>query len=786
MILTLNWLKRFLNFSSKAQEITDALNHVGFEVESVTDKGAIYSSFKIAKIISAVPHTDSERLQVCMVDDGKSVLQIVCGAANARQGLYVVLAPVGTSIPSNGMIIKQSRIRNVESCGMLCSSEELNLGMGDGIIELPSDIKIGTSFADYANMNDVVWDIAINPNRGDALSVQGLARELAAAGIGELLEHSGKAKMDEHGVAIHVPEDCYEFCITKISEIDNTGSIEDISQLLVSAQQKSISPLVDISNYVMLSYGRPNHMYDADKINGEIRVRKSKKLEKFLALNGETYNLPEGILVIADDVKVLSVAGVIGGEDSKVDGNTKNVLLEVAHFSPEAVAISGRALNIHTESRHRFERNIDPASTEMIIGRAVELVKQYCKGSVISTSRSEGLEIKYIKSLPVEYEKIRKILGENIANAEIDSLMSKLSCNIIDGVAQIPSWRWHDIKITEDIAEEIFRMRGSNMMKSQKMSMPTQMPASVGNKEYQLKLWIAANRGLHEVVTWSFMDSVDAEKFGFKPEILLENPISSELNAMRPSIIPNLLSAAQHNLNHSASDFGLFEFGNIYGLEYANAAMQYQAKCIAGIRVGNIEKRSVHGKARNLDFFDLKADVFEIIKRYGFKDTDSIRLSRNAPGYYHTMQSITLSLGKTVIGYAGMIHPVLSKQYDIKEKVGFFEIFLDRMPAPKGILQKNAKFSDLQPIYRDFAIILDKNVEAASIAHAVKSLKNSLICDVKIFDVYEGKGMDENMKSIAFSVTIQPQGKTMTEAEIESLSAQIIEAIEKKGGKLRK
>ncbi|AIF81935.1 phenylalanyl-tRNA ligase subunit beta [endosymbiont of Acanthamoeba sp. UWC8] len=788
MKFTLAWLKRHLKTEASIAEITHALTNLGLEVEEVIDNAKAYQSFIVAEIEEAVKHPDSEKLKVCKVHNGNETLQIVCGAPNARVGIKVVLAPIGTKIPLNGMEIKASKIRGIESNGMLCSAEELGLsGDGEGIIELGSDARVGQKFAEVAGLNETIFHIGLTPNRGDAASVYGIARDLSATSIGELItpksSYSFESKAESKiKVTIEDRTGCYEFLGRYIRDVKNSVLAENIAKTLQLIGSSPKTALVDISNYTMMEFGRPNHIYDADKIEGDIVVRKAKSEEKFIALGGEELQLDEDMLVIADNKKILAVAGIIGGELSKVDENTKNIFIEVANFNPLNIARTGRKLNINTDARYRFERRVDAGISEFFINHLTEAVMTNCGGEASNLVSICGEQPKYISEIKFSPAIISKVAGFEIEQTKINEILQKLGFIIEENKVKIPTHRRGDITSEIDLVEEILRVYGfENIPSAEILIKASELFSKSLEKEKRISERLRL-KGLDEVISWSFTDEQTAKNFGFDNLIMLENPISSELSVMRPTIIPNLLGFIAKNLVRGFNNFGLFERGEIFGKEFRDS----QSACISGVRVGNMSDKTVHKEERKADFYDIKSDVFAICSE-ALLNPENLSVTKNVPQYYHPYRSGAFKLGNKLIAFAGEIHPNILKTLNIKENVVGFEVFLENIPK---VNPKNAKskleLSDFQAVNRDFAFIVDEALEAQSILKVIKSVNKSLIENVSIFDIYSGKGVEEGKKSIALSIKIQPKDKTLFDKEIEEICTNIINEVSIKcGAKLR-
>lgn len=781
MKFTFSWLKQHLEINASVEEIAQALTLIGFEIESIIDNSAIYNPFIIAQIEEAIQHPNAEKLRVCKVTDGKRILQIVCGAENARTGIKVVLAPIGTKIPSSNLEIKPVKIRGIESNGMLCSSDELNLSnYNEGIIELEHDAIVGNKFAEYASLNDVVFEIAVTPNRGDALSVFGIARELAAKGIGKLKPlpqfNIKTTNQNLPLVTIAEKDNCQEFIIRRINNVNNNQKQLAFSNLLKSIDFSSISPLVDISNYAMSDYGRPNHIYDADKIKGNITVRLSKNGEKFIALGGEEYTLPEEVLVIADDEKVLGIAGIIGGELSKVNENTKNILIEIANFNPETIVKAGRILNIHTDARFRFERRVDFETGKFFMEYITSLILENCEGQASQIYIANGNKLNYKTSIKFSIDTIKRITGINIDRPQIEMILTNLGFELDGDNIHIPSYRQGDIDGEEDIVEEIIRVYGYENVPCSPIT--TSTINTIINKESSLDKCrkVLIDRKLTELISWSFSDDKASKHFSFKNVLRLKNPINAELSLMRMSVLPNHLIIAARNMAYGNNNLGFFETGLIYTNEYNDK----QTSCVSGIRTGKYNPRSLYKDEREYDFYDAKADVFSVINCFGY-NTSKLVLSNEVPKYYHPGKSASILIGKTIIAYCGEIHPEVIKAYDIKENVIAFEVFTNNIPKPKNKIQQGAfEVSNYQSVVRDFAFIIDVNQTVGEVTRALKNIHPGLIEDINVFDVYKGKEIGTDKKSIAITVKLQPTDRTLSEAEISKISEEITTTVSTK------
>ena len=795
MKFTLSWLKDHLETTASLKEITDKLTAIGLEVESVEDRAEALKAFTVAKILETSRHPEADKLQICKVQSDVGELQIVCGAANARAGLFVALAKEGTVIPANGMVIKKAKVRGVESFGMLCSLEELGLAeTSEGIVELP-EAEIGASVAEVLGLGDLVIDIAITPNRADCLGVRGVARDLAAAGLGTLKNHELRTTNYELRSPINVQIEtsaCDQYIGCHITGVKNGESPEWLKKRLEAIGQKSISALVDITNYFTIDLCRPLHVYDAKKLNGNLLVREAVAGEKFTALNGKEYELPEGITVITDAKNAIAIGGVIGGAESGCTLETTEVFLEVALFEPNSIAIAGRALQIDSDARYRFERGIDVVFVEEAAKRAVVMILELCGGQA-SELVYAGATPDYKREITFNPQRVLSLGGVDISAEKSIEILQKLGFTVNGNLVTPPSWR-ADIEGEADFVEEILRIYGYDKIPATplpKLSNIAPIALSLPQKRIHLAKRLLATRGMLEVQTWSFMPSHWAEMFGgAKPELTLLNPISADLDTMRPSILPNLLDAAKRNMFRGFFDLALFEVG----LQFHDITPTGQKTVAAGLRTGAVfettyYKGNFSKKARKVDAIDAKADALAILQTLGLSKAEIS--TQNLPAYYHPNRSGAFVLGKNVLGYFGEIHPYICEKFNYignANSVPAFEIFLDAIPVSraKGTAKPQLKISDYQAVERDFAFIVDDKISAADISKEINKAEKNLIAEVEIFDVYVGKGVDIGKKSIAVKITLQSFERTLTDADITTASNSIIQGIGKAfGGILR-
>ncbi len=787
MKFTLNWLKEFLDTNASLEQITEKLTALGLEVESVEDKSTSLAPFRIAQILDATPHPDADKLRICRVATGEEELQVVCGAPNARAGINVVLAPIGAVIPTNDLIIRASKIRGVESFGMLCSAAELGLGEDhNGIIEMPAnDNSLGKPYAELIGLNDPVIEIAITPNRGDCLGVYGIARDLAAAGLGTLKPLAVEKTPSNNASPIHViieDEASSPYFIGRhFKNVKNAESPDWLKQRLEAIGLRPISALVDITNYIAFSFGRPLHVYDAKKLKGDLRVSAAKGGELFSALDDKNYTLPTGTPIVRDDNGAQAIAGVIGGTASGCEMGTTEVFLEVALFDADIVAKTGRALDILSDSRYRFERRVDPCFLEKATDIASRMILDICGGEASEpvVGGKQPTWLREIKFIPHDVERIGGVCVDEPTCVRI---LNGLEFIVEGGNVRVPSWR-PDVEGTADIVEEILRIYGYEHIPTSELpavsTLKNNAISAEQSRNYRARRALAA-REMMEVVSWSFMPSELAKSFGFSDEgLVLKNPISSDLDAMRPSILPNLLQAAARNAARGLSDVAFFEVGPAF----ITASPHGQANHISAIRTGQFTPRNLYKTERNVDAFDAKADLLATLEAMG-APVANLMTKTEAPAWYHPGRSAALKLGKNTLAVFGEIHPSILKILDIKTAVVGFELYEDALHPIKRKSKSLNKLgiSDYQSSVRDFAVLVDATVSAESILRAAQSADKVLIRDVTIFDIYQGKNIEDGKKSVAFSVLIQPTEKTLNEKELEEIQNKILQAVMKQTG----
>ena len=794
MKFTLTWLKDYLDTTATAEEVSTTLTNIGLEVESMMDMGGQLGEFVVARVEEAEKHPDADKLKVCKVFDGETTRQIVCGAPNARAGIYVVLAREGVCIPSGNFKIKKAKIRGVESNGMLCSADELGIGAdAAGIIELAGEPAPGSPAAPALGMDDVVFDIAITPNRGDCFSVYGIARDLAAAGLGTLKEatipqigaHALGSSPSKVGVASDTAH-CSEFTGITITNVKNGPSPDWLAQRLEMVGQKPISALVDITNYILLTFGRPLHAYDTRFLDGNLVAREAAGGEKVTLLNGEEYALDAGMVVIADDKKVLGLAGVMGGEHSGCQDDTTEVFIESALFAPVNIAQTGQKLNLTSDSRMRFERGVDTDFVTQGAKLATQMILDICGGEaseLVTVQNQEPSEV----LVAFDYKLVRQLTSLDINEDRSKEILNALGFSVeVQGDAwQVtpPSWR-HDVSVAEDLVEEVARIHGYEHITP--VSLPqSQDGAHATTNVAEQRLSIArdmlAHQGMVELHNWSFVSEAQARQVGsLNPALALANPISSELSVMRSSLVPHLLGSAERNLNNGVKQIAIFETGQIFeGVTYDE-----QHRVIAGLLTGQ-KKAYTHSKEQfaandaHYSLYDAKTAAFSVLAAFGV-NTEQLSLTREAPETYHPGRSMRISLGgKVTLGYVGELHPALTAEYDVDSPAACFEILVENVPVPKQktTTKKPLTISPYPSVDRDFAFTVAEDVEVEQIRRAAMGADKKLITSAEVFDVYQGKHMEPGQKSVALRVTLQPTEKTLTDEEIQKVADAVIEKV---------
>jgi phenylalanyl-tRNA synthetase beta chain len=800
MKFTLSWLKDHLDTDASLDEIVERLTMIGLEVESVDDKAAL-APFVIARVLSAEKHPDADKLRVLMVDTGAGApVQVVCGAPNARAGLIGAFAAPGTYVPGIDVTLSVGKIRGVESHGMMCSERELQLSdEHTGIIDLPEGAPVGTSFAAWARLDDPVIEINLTPNRPDATSVHGIARDLAASGLGTLKDGAVAAIAGEGDcpvkVTIEAPDLCPGFALRLVRGVKNGPSPKWMQQRLIAIGLRPINALVDITNYLTFDRGRPLHVYDLKKIVGNLVVRRAKDGEKVLALDGREYTLTPDMCAIADDRGADSIAGVMGGEHTGSDEGTTDVLIESALWDPIATARTGRTLGIVTDARYRFERGVDPEFMVPGLDLATKMVLELCGGTP-TNAEVVGYAGHTPKIVQFPFAEVKRLTGIDVAAEESRAILARLGFSPKgDGaVAEVavPSWR-PDIDGKADLVEEVMRIHGVDNIAPQPLAAHDAVNGRILTT-LQIRTRAArralAVRGMMEAVTWSFIPAKHAELFGGGQAALkLANPIAADMSDMRPSLLPALIAAAQRNADRGFADVALFEVSGTYEGDAADA----QRRVAGGVRRGTAKMdgqgRDWAGNAAPVGVFDAKADAIAALEAAG-APVEKLQVEAGGPAWYHPGRSGTIRLGpKLVLATFGEFHPRTLAALDVSGPLCGFEAFIDAIPEAKAKPTRTKPRLDLSPfqaVKRDFAFVVDRDVEAAALVRAASAADKKLVTGVRVFDVFEGAALGEGRKSVAIEVAIQPVERTLTDEDFEALGAKIVENVAKQtGGVLR-
>lgn len=796
MKFTYNWLKKFLDTDLLPDQISSELTKIGLEVEDIQDRSDDLKNFIVAEIKETYKHPNADKLNICKVFDGKSDLQIVCGAKNVKPGLKIVLAPVNSIIPNGNFKIKSSKIRDVESHGMICSAQELSISgaIDDGcIIELDVNAIPGLMAIKYLGIDDVVYDVAVTPNRGDWLGVYGIARDLSARGLGKLKsleEVVIEENFTSNFSASIESQDVYKLSFREIRNVGNIQSPNWLKNFLNLIGISPISFIVDITNYFSISFARPMHAYDASKLEGsKIFAKNLEKDFSFQALNEKIYKLENNDLVISDNNKPLALAGVIGGENSKYDYNTKNIILESAAFSKIKISEMGRKHGIITDSRSRFERGVDDERCTYFLNLATKMIVEIAGGESSNLILAEN-EQAIDRSIEFDYSIVKKRIGIEKSTDEMNKIISKLGFEIISSDElranlKIPSWR-HDINCKEVIAEEIARINGYDNIDIKNLDVENNLNRiqDISIKSSENLTRAIASLGYKECITYSFLNSNIAKEFtSLQDEMMIVNPITSDFNYMRPSIIPNLLIVMKNNFSRSLNNISLFENGPIFD----KSLKSKEENTIAAIAEGNIFDKSHSNEGIKIDIYNVKSHLEYLISESGFQASKFQINSSTAPAYYHPGRSGSYVLGKNIIAYFGEIHPGILAKMDISKRVFAFELFIDRLPKSRQKFgRKNVlELSQYQKVTRDFAFLISKDIEAKNIIQNLTKA-DDLITQIDIFDVYEGDNLPKNMKSVALRASFQSNDKTLKERDIDLLSNKIISILrEKIGAELR-
>ena len=801
MKFTLSWLKEHLETSASLDEIVETMVAVGLEVEDVENPEERLAAFSIGEVLEAEKHPDADKLKVCRVATRDGEKQIVCGAPNARKGIKIAYAAVGAYVPGIDVTLKKAKIRGVESFGMMCSAREMELGDDhDGIIEAPAQAKVGDPIAGWLGADDPVIDFEVTPNRPDTNGVGGVARDLAAAGLGKLITPQPEKIKGGYEcpqkIALDFSEDakdaCPAFAGRYIRDVKNGPSPQWLQDKLRAIGLRPINALADITNFITYDRARPLHVYDADKLKGVIRARLAEKGESFLGLDGKEYEADETMCVIADDNGVLGFGGILGGEDTGCTEETTNVFVECAYFDPLRTAKTGRKTGINSDARYRFERGVDPEFILPGIEFATAVILDSCGGAP-SDIELAGEIPNAEKTVLFPPSEVKRLTGMDVAPEECERILTALGFEVSKSdpwQVEAPSWR-PDVDGKADLVEEIARIVGFDSLPAATLPLhhAVETPKlSIAQDRRNLARRALAAKGMLEAVTWSFVDERHAALFMSANELrsrglILANPISSDLGAMRPSILPNLIAALQRNADHGRNDLALFEVAP----QYAGDQPDDQMIAAAGARMSN-PARHWRGANPPADVFTAKADALAALEAAG-APMASLQTTDDAPAYFHPGRSGVLRLGRNELAVFGEIHPRILKAMDVDGIVHGFEVFLDCIPEGKKKPTKTKpalNASELLPLTRDFAFVVDDSVTAEALLKAVRGAEKKLIDDVALFDVYQGKGVPEGKKSLAVEVTMQPRDKTMTDEEIDAVSSKIVAQVTKStGGVLR-
>lgn len=811
MKFTLSWLKEHLDTDEPLEKLADKLTMIGLEVEHIADKSKTFAPFTIARVVSAVQHPNADRLRVCMVDTGETsdkgepaYIQVVCGAPNAREGLISVFAPPGTHIPGKNITLGVGTIRGVESRGMLCSAAELEISEDhDGIIELPADAPVGVGYAEWAGLGDPVIEINLTPNRQDCTGVHGIARDLSAADMGRFKDPTIKPVIGGFPCPVNVTvEDvslCPGFALRMVRGVTNGPSPEWLQRRLTSIGLRPINALVDITNFMTYDRARPLHVFDAKKVHGDLTIRRAREGETLLALDGRIYTLDPNVCVIADDKGVESLAGIMGGEKTGCDETTTDVLIESALWSEINIAQTGRRLGINSDARYRFERGVDPAFMVPGLEMATRLVMELCGGAP-SENVVAGQALPDDRVIDFPLSEIKRLAAIDVPLVEVRRILGHLGFMVAGSgpvvKVAIPTWRT-DVQGKADLVEEIVRIVGVDKVpmtpfdRGEAQRKPVLTPIQSRTRKARRAL---AARGMVEAVNWSFIAKPQAELFGGgSSELALANPIASDLSDMRPSLLPGLVAIAQANADRGLADVALFEVGQIF----RGDGPQDQFMAAAGLRRGIASSaglgRHWSGSA-TADALDAKADALAVLAAAGAPvaalQIAASHEAKNFPAWLHPGRSAAIQIGpQNVLGYFGELHPRVLEELKAEGPLLGFEVILDRIPEAKQKPTRAKPLLELpafQPVSRDFAFIVDRAVKAADIVRAAQNVDRKLVSGVTVFDVYEGKGIDADKKSVAIAVRLQPRDKTLTDQEIDAVAAKVVAEVAKRtGGSLR-
>jgi phenylalanyl-tRNA synthetase beta chain len=782
MKFSLSWLKDHLDTDASAEALADKLTNIGLEVEELSNPGEALAPFKVARVLTAEKHPQADKLQVLTVDAGEGAVQVVCGAPNARAGMLGVFGPPGAYIPGSDFTLDVRAVRGVESHGMMCSSRELQLGEDhSGIIELPEDAPVGTAFTDYAGLNDPVFDVNVTPNRQDCMGVRGIARDLAAAGMGTLKPLAVPQAEGAFPCPIEIRNDdtetCPAFFAQAIRGVTNGASPEWMQRRLKAAGQRPISALVDITNYLTIGFGRPAHVYDLSKLHGHLGARRARDGEKVLALNEKHYTLDSSMCVIADANEVHDIGGIMGGEHSGVNGDTTDIVLEIAYFEPAHIARTGQKLGLTSDARSRFERGVDPAFLDDGLAVLAGLILDICGGEASEVVRAGTPPIER-RTIHFDYRRTNALGGIDVPGERQREILESLGFAVNGPAITIPTWR-RDVEGGADLVEEVARITGYDQVPSTPLDRAPGVARPTATRSQLVERRVrrtAAARGLDEAVTWSFISDKEAQVFG-GGDWKLANPISEEMKVMRPSLLPGLIAAARRNLDRGAASVRLFEVGRRYLGDAEHATLSL-------LLVGEKSPRDWQsGKAQAFNAFDAKAEVLVLLDAAG-APTPNLQVIPDAGPTWHPGRSAKLGLGpNTILASFGELHPRLQRELDAPAGAVAAEIYLDAIPAPRTAGHARAAYAPppLQATTRDFAVIVPADVAAENLLRAIRGSDKAAITAVRLFDRFE----TPDGLSLAFEVTLQPVEKSFTDEQIGEISKRIVAAAEKLGARLR-
>lgn len=785
MKFTLNWLKEHLETTASAAQIVEGLNRIGLVVDHFQDLKETLGAFRVVEIVSAEQHPNADRLKVCQVNTGDEVLQVVCGAPNARAGLKSVLGKPGMYVPGLDVTLTKAKIRGVESFGMMCSITELGLGEDrSGIIEVAASVAVGTPYVEVIGRDDPFIEIEVTPNRGDCLGVYGIARDLAATGLGTLkplkvptIQAQSSATIQvKNGLEAAQQKACPLFLGRVIRGVKNQPSPAWLEARLKSIGLKSISALVDVTNFMAYHLNRPMHVFDLNKLSGDLTVRFARDGEQILGLDERTHTLDPSMLVIADQKGPCGIAGIMGGQLSGCGLETVDVLLESAYFEPDTIALTGRKLNIISDSRYRFERGVDPALVPVGLDMATQMILDLCGGQPSEVIGYGQDWQRPTKELLWDAQKVWTLGSVKLEPERAEQILEKLGFQFKTTAsgksAQVPSWRT-DMEGPADLVEEVIRVHGYDQITEEPL--PVRPPAQT-DEAHSLENQVRdalTQRGLMECQTWSFLSQADAALFGaVSPQLTLLNPISQDLNVMRSSLLPHLIKGAVRNQGRGLEGGSFFEIGQQYALTHPH----WEQKVVAGLRFGTHTTRHWLMQDRPVDVYDIKEDAAAVWNLCeGVGEAWTIDQTQTQP-WYHPGRSGALYWGKRLMGYLGELHPQILKQYDARGPMVAFELILAEDLRPAALKRAPLTFSNFQTVRRDFAFVLPRDVPAQKVVAAIRQA-DPLVTTVRIFDVYQGPHVAADKKSMAVSVDLEPQDRTLTDAEIKSVAERIIAAV---------